>query len=398
MTSLPPHADDAAVPPDQGRASGHAAVLPHGRLLRVVLRRRATRRQAARHHADRARPIGRRSRFRCAACRYHAATGYLARLVRLGESVAICEQIGDPATSKGPVERRVERIVTPGTLTEEALLDAAGDSRLAGICGSGGRFGVAWLELAGGRFCVEEVTSEAALRTELARLQADRNSAPRRPDAGGDRALRSRSVARAMRLEFDVDLARTTLTRHLGTHDLRGFGCDDLTLALGAAAAVLSFAKGYASPVARLHRRSDARVARRNGAARCADATQSRDRSTHRRFSRDNTLFAVLDTTRTPMGARVLRDWLNAPSRDRRGRARAPARGRHAARRIRRRRARRTATRHRRSRTRADSNRAAQRRAARPGAIARCARRAAATSATRSLHRSTTGCAPSQVR
>ena len=74
---------------------------------------------------------------------YHAATGYLASLVRLGESVAICEQIGDPATSKGPVERRVERVVTPGTLTEEALLDAAGDSRLAGICGSHGRFGIA---------------------------------------------------------------------------------------------------------------------------------------------------------------------------------------------------------------------------------------------------------------
>ena len=248
---------------------------------------------------------------------YHAATGYLARLVRLGESVAICEQIGDPATSKGPVERRVERVVTPGTLTEEALLDAAGDSRLAGICGSGGRFGIAWLELAerpvlrrGGR-----ERSGAAHRTRAP--EADRNSAARRSDAGRDRARRSRSAARAMRLEFDADLARATLTRHLGTHDLRGFGCDDLTLALGAAAAVLSFAKGT-------HRQSLEFI---DGLTRVMpDATVLLDAPTRRNLeidqridgSRDNTLFAVLDTTRTPMGARLLRDWLNAPSRDRR--------------------------------------------------------------------------------
>src|SRR5262245_34717904 len=82
---------------------------------------------------------------------YHAATNYLARLVRLGESVAICEQIGDPTTSKGPVERRVERIVTPGTLTEEALLEATGDSRLAGLCRRESHYGLAWIELAAGR-------------------------------------------------------------------------------------------------------------------------------------------------------------------------------------------------------------------------------------------------------
>src|SRR4030095_5552443 len=172
----------------------------------------------------------------------HAFTGYLARLVRLGESVAICEQIGDPATSKGPVERRVERVVTPGTLTEEALLDAAGDSRLAGICGSGGRFGVAWLQTDGGPVCVEDIANEAALRTDLARLKPTEILLPDDPTLAALCAplafCRTRDA-----LEFDADLARTTLTRHLGTHDLRGFGCDDLTLALGAAAAVLSFAK-----------------------------------------------------------------------------------------------------------------------------------------------------------
>ncbi len=132
---------------------------------------------------------------------YHAATGYLARLVRLGESVAICEQIGDPATSKGPVERRVERVVTPGTLTEEALLDAAGESRLAGICRAGERFGIAWLELAGGRFCVEELDGEAALRTELARLKPSEILLPDDPTARSDlRAARVLPHARVARV------------------------------------------------------------------------------------------------------------------------------------------------------------------------------------------------------
>ncbi len=246
---------------------------------------------------------------------YHAATGYLARLVRLGESVAICEQIGDPATSKGPVERRVERVVTPGTLTEEALLDAAGDSRLAGICGFGGRFGIAWLELASGRFCVEEVASDAELRTELARLKPSEILLPDDPVLAAICTplafCRTRDT-----LEFDADLAHAALTRHLGTRDLRGFGCDDLTLALGAAAAVLSFAKGT-------YRQSLEFI---DGLTRVMpDATVLLDAPTRRNLeidqridgSRDNTLFAVLNTTHTPMGARLLRDWMNAPSRDR---------------------------------------------------------------------------------
>jgi DNA mismatch repair protein MutS len=246
---------------------------------------------------------------------YHAATGYLARLVRLGESVAICEQIGDPAMSKGPVERRVERVVTPGTLTEEALLDAAGDSRLAGICGNGGRYGIAWLELASGRFCVEEVANDAELRTELARVKPSEILLPDDPTLTALCAplafCRTRDT-----LDFDAGLARATLMRHFGTHDLRGFGCDDLTLALGAAAAVLSFAKGT-------YRQSlefiDALTCVTPDATVLLDAQTRRNLEIDQRIDgqRDNTLFAVLNTTRTPMGGRLLRDWLNAPSRDR---------------------------------------------------------------------------------
>jgi len=103
---------------------------------------------------------------------YHAAENYLARLVRLGESVAICEQIGDPATSKGPVERKVVRIVTPGTVTDAALLEERRDNLLMSIAaGAHGAYGLAWVDLASGRFLLSEVPSAEALASELARLQ-----------------------------------------------------------------------------------------------------------------------------------------------------------------------------------------------------------------------------------
>ncbi len=246
---------------------------------------------------------------------YHAATGYLARLVRCGESVAICEQIGDPATSKGPVERRVERIVTPGTLTEEALLDAAGESRLAGVCRVGQRFGVAWLDLAGGRFNVAEIDGEGALRAELARLKPSEILVPDDPQLTALCAPFAFCRTRAS-LEFDADLGRAALTRHFGTRDLRGFGCEALTLAIGAAAAVLNFARAT-------HCQSLAFI---DGLTHMpAEATVVLDAQTRRNLeidqgidgNRAHTLFAVLNSTRTPMGARLLRDWLNAPRRQR---------------------------------------------------------------------------------
>ncbi|MEE4661773.1 MAG: DNA mismatch repair protein MutS, partial [Halieaceae bacterium] len=101
---------------------------------------------------------------------YHAAESYLAKLVKLGESVAICEQIGDPATSKGPVERQVVRIVTPGTVSDEALMDERSDNLLAALLPGGDAHGLAWLDLAGGRFHVEQLDSREALAAELERL------------------------------------------------------------------------------------------------------------------------------------------------------------------------------------------------------------------------------------
>ena len=243
---------------------------------------------------------------------HHAADNYLARLVRLGESVAICEQIGDPATAKGPVERRVTRIVTPGTLTEEALLESVGQPprrhlrqrpfwhRVARSCGR------TLLRRRGRR------RGGAAHRTRAP--HAERNSAARR-STRSRRSAPTRVLPHARPLEFDVDLARATLTRHFGTHDLRGFGCESLTVALGAAAAVFNFAQGDASSVAPIHRRPHARDARRLYHARCGNAAQPRNRRTHRRQSRAHAVRGARIPPHADGRAPAARD-ANAPSRN----------------------------------------------------------------------------------
>jgi DNA mismatch repair protein MutS len=244
---------------------------------------------------------------------YHAADGYLARLVRQGESVAICEQIGDPATAKGPVERRVARIVTPGTLTEEALLDATGESLLCGVAAAGNEFGLAWLNVASGRFCVTELVGTPALTAELARLRPSECLVPEQTAVAALCAERSHCRQRDP-LEFDPTLGRASLLRHFDTADLRAFDCDELRLGLGAAAAVLNYAQGN-------HRQTLGFIGTLTRVA--ADETIALDAQSRRNLeidqrldgSRSQTLFATLNHTHTPMGARLLRDWLNAPCR-----------------------------------------------------------------------------------
>src|SRR5262245_19077750 len=160
---------------------------------------------------------------------YHAVEGYLARLVRAGVSVAICEQVGDPATSKGPVEREVTRIVTPGTLTDESLLDAARDNLLVAVAADRARYGIASLDLASGRFQVLEVEGEEALASELRRLQPAELLAAE--DIAAQPAIAAcNGVRRRPPWEFDRDSALTLLTRQFGTRDLEGFGCAHLGL------------------------------------------------------------------------------------------------------------------------------------------------------------------------
>ena len=253
---------------------------------------------------------------------YHSAEQYLARLVRLGESVAICEQIGDPAASKGPVERQVTRIITPGTLTEEALLDERRENLLASLCGREGRYGLASLELSSGRFVVQELSGDEALVAEIERLRPAEILYPE--DAAlplGERG----GLTRRPPWHFEADTAREMLTRQLGTRDLAGFGCEDAPLAVAAAGALLQYVKDT-QRAALPH--INALTRERQGHSVVLDAASRRnlELETNLGGGQEHTLAAVLDHTATAMGSRCLRRWINRPLRER-----AALRGRHQA-------------------------------------------------------------------
>src|SRR5690606_38991142 len=173
---------------------------------------------------------------------YHSADNYIAKLVRAGVSVAIAEQIGDPATSKGPVERKVVRVITPGTLTDEAFLDERSDNLLVALCSQQQRHGLAVLELSSGRFSVLEVDGEEALLAEIERLR------PAELLLNEDQllpaSLTERQGARTLApWHFESDTALRLLTTQLKTRDLRGFGCEQMSVAIRAAGALLHYAQ-----------------------------------------------------------------------------------------------------------------------------------------------------------
>jgi DNA mismatch repair protein MutS len=246
---------------------------------------------------------------------YHSAEGYLARLVAAGESVAICEQIGDPATSKGPVERRVVRIVTPGTLYDEALLDARRDNLLVAIHPTAERWGLAWLELSSGRFSVLEVEGESEMLAELQRLDPAELLVPESlalPAAlEGRRGLRRQSD-----WLFDLETATRLLCDQFEVQDLRGFGCAHLTVAITAAGVLVEYARD--TQRSRLPHVTAIGVESRDDAV-VIDAASRRNLEIDVNLggTGDNTLASVLDTTATAMGSRLLKRWLNRPLRDR---------------------------------------------------------------------------------
>ncbi len=246
---------------------------------------------------------------------HHSAEGYLAKLVKLGESVVICEQIGDPATSKGPVDRQVVRIITPGTISDEALLDERRDNLLAAVLGDERLFGLAVLDITSGRFSVQEIKGWENLLAELERLNPAELLIPDDWPQGLP-AEKRRGVRRRAPWDFDRDSAHKSLCQQFATQDLKGFGCHELTLAIGAAGCLLGYAKETqrtALPHLRSlrHERLDDTVIL-DGASR-----RNLELDVNLAGGRDNTLQSVVDRCQTAMGSRLLGRWLNRPLRDR---------------------------------------------------------------------------------
>jgi len=245
---------------------------------------------------------------------FHSAESYIAKLIRQGLSVAICEQVGDPKSSTGPVERQVVRILTPGTVSDAAFLEDTQDNLLLAIHGQQHHYGIATLNMSGGHFNLLEVEGEEALFSELARLQPAEMLVNEEWDtallADYQNRLRRRSP-----WEFDGATARRLLLEQMQTHDLNGFGCEGMTLAISAAGALLHYAK-ETQRAALPHVRAILVEHRDEGLI--LDAASRRNLEVAVNFSggKENTLAVVLDNTQTAMGSRLLKRWLNRPLRD----------------------------------------------------------------------------------
>lgn len=245
---------------------------------------------------------------------YHAAEGYLAKLAKLGEAVVICEQVGDPATSKGPVERQVARILTPGTLTDTALLDESRDNQLLSIFYADNLVGLARLNLASGTFILSEIAL-GLLGQEIERIAP---SEILLPDDFQHASISSSKVAkkRLSSWQFDYDSAFNTLTKQLNTRDLNGFGCAELKPAICAAGAMLDYVQ---------HTQRTTLPHINAVSVESTSAYVQLDAATRRNLEIDitlrgeaaPTLYSLLNTTQTAMGARLLRHWLHHPLQDR---------------------------------------------------------------------------------
>ena len=252
---------------------------------------------------------------------YHSADSYLARLVKAGQSVAICEQVGQAGEGKGPVERKVIRVITPGTLTDEALMDERRDNLLVAVYPQGEAskpekitWGVANLDLASGRFVVAEVTGQIQLETTLARLAPSELLV----DELTKLPAEWESLIGLRRLppwQFDKQTAVRKLCQQFGVQDLRGFGCNELNPALAAAGALLDYVQ-ETQKSALPHLRS--LIVENENEALLLDAASRRNLELDINLSggQKHTLMEVLDATATPMGSRLLRRWLHRPLRN----------------------------------------------------------------------------------
>lgn len=243
----------------------------------------------------------------------HSVEGYLAKLVSQGESVALCEQIGDPATSKGPVERQVVRVLTPGTVTDEALLEDRQQCLLTAVNIDGDWFGIASIDLAVGVIQVSEFQTEQMLHAELARLK------PAELLISEEHVVADQHAGHKVRprpaWHFDTNSASEQLCKLFGSKDLRGFGCEDLHRATGAAGCVLQY-------VRETHRGTPPHISGistespRDALALDAATRRNLEIDTSISGQPNATLRALLDKTCTSMGGRLLTRWLNRPIRD----------------------------------------------------------------------------------
>lgn len=246
---------------------------------------------------------------------YHAAESYLAKLVKQGVSVAICEQIGDPETSKGPVERAVVRVLTPGTLSDEALLDDRSDNLLVAMHLLENQYGIATLDMSSGRFMVLQVSDETELQSELQRLNPVEILISE--DFPSPQWLNNWDNVRSQPpWLFDLDSANRLLNQQFGTRDLSSFGCDHLPLGICAAGCLLQYAKDTQRG-ALPHICSISVENREDGIALDAASRRNLELDINLAGSQENTLFSVLDKTATSMASRLLRRWLNRPLRQR---------------------------------------------------------------------------------
>ncbi len=245
---------------------------------------------------------------------YHAVEGYLAKLVQLRVSVAICEQIGDPATSKGPVERKIVRIVTPGTLTDEALLQERQDNLLAAVYHGKVGFGYATLDVSSGRFIVSELANREALEAELQRTNP---AEILYSEDFSEMALVNHFKGKRRRpeWEFDYDTAHKLLLEQFGTKDLYGFGLGEIRLSLQAAGCLMQYVKDT-QRTALPHINSIVRFNQNDSIVLDAATRKNLELTKNLQGGTENTLASVLDNTATPMGSRMLQRWIHEPLRN----------------------------------------------------------------------------------
>ncbi|MFT4927166.1 MAG: DNA mismatch repair protein MutS [Phenylobacterium sp.] len=245
---------------------------------------------------------------------YHAVENYLVKLVQLGESVAICEQVGDPATSKGPVDRKVVRIVTPGTVSDEALLEDKQDNFLACIYQHRDQFGYAWLDINSGRFLVIELASEDDV---LAMLQKTSPAELLYPDNFNAMHLinNRNGLRRRPEWEFEHETAQRLLTQQFQTKDLVGFGVSKAPIAITAAGCLMQYVKDT-QRIALPHIRSI--LLEQNDQSIIMDAATRKNLELTVNLSgtTEHTLASVLDKTSTAMGSRLVKRWIHSPLRD----------------------------------------------------------------------------------